>query len=264
MGVEAIDPLDGPSKRSETAKAALTRAVLEAIAQVVAGDEPPAEHVSSEAKDTNRAAGPIEITFELAKPMRHPRANVRQARRHTTSLGAHERRVVQQATKSVARFFLGMDVEYENYQKAKQLRTEAAKGLDTQRAYYEEGRITIDRFLEAASQCAALEVIEHQYLTTYNITLAALSEAKGTLLADRNIVLAEGPRPTTSPQFAQTKRDDQTETASFEPAKREPAGGNLGQIQARYLDLLDLGRRCGPSADQRQALALRAARRGKN
>ena len=59
---------------------------------------------------------------------------------------------------------------------------------------------------------------EHQYLTTYNSCLAGLSESKGTLLADRNIVVAEGPRPTKSWQAARAKNDDDAKPASLAAA----------------------------------------------
>ena len=62
-------------------------------------------------------------------------------------------------------------------------------------AYYEEGRITIDRFLDAVSQYATAVATEAQYKTTYNISIVALEEAKGTLLAYDNIAVAEGPYP---------------------------------------------------------------------
>ena len=47
---------------------------------------------------------------------------------------------------------------------------------------------------------------EARYKIMYNISLAALSEAKGTLLADRNIVVAEGPKPVRPVQIAREPR----------------------------------------------------------
>ena len=67
-----------------------------------------------------------------------------------------------------------------------------AQRLDAQRADYDDGRITLDRYLDAVSQYATAVATEAEYKTTYNISLAALAEAKGTLLTDRNIEIARG------------------------------------------------------------------------
>ena len=103
--------------------------------------------------------------------------------------------VVHQTTHSLARFFLEIDANYKQFKTASRLRAAAAQRLDAQRAYYEEGRITIDRFLDAVSQYATAVATEAQYKTTYNISIVALEEAKGTLLAYDNIAVAEGPHP---------------------------------------------------------------------
>ena len=96
---------------------------------------------------------------------------------------------------SLARFFLEIDANYKQFKTASRLRQAAALRLESQRAYYEEGRITIDRFLDAVSQYATAVATEAQYKTTYNISIVALEEAKGTLLAYDNIAVAEGPHP---------------------------------------------------------------------
>ena len=62
-------------------------------------------------------------------------------------------------------------------------------------AYYEEGRITIDRFLDAVSQYAQAVATEAEYKTLYNISIIVFEEAKGTLLSYNNIAVAEGPHP---------------------------------------------------------------------
>ena len=142
---------------------------------------------------------------------------------------ALERQVVHQTTHSMTRFFLEVDASYKQYQTAQRLRVAAARRLDAQRAFYEEGRITIDRFLDAVSQYATAVATEHQYLTTYNISLAALSEAKGTLLADRNIVVAEPVQGHVTTEIAGERRDDHAKTASFEPAENGPANSSTAE-----------------------------------
>jgi len=77
---------------------------------------------------------------------------------------------------------------------ASRLRAAAAQRLETQRAYYEEGRITIDRFLDAVSQHATGVGTEAMYLAAYNSSLVALEVAKGTLLDNYGIDIVDGPK----------------------------------------------------------------------
>ena len=88
-----------------------------------------------------------------------------------------------------------MDANYKQFRTAQRLRAAAQQRLEAQRAFYEEGRITIDRLLDAVSQYANAIAQEAQYKTSYNTSIAALEEAKGTLLAYDNIAVAEGPSP---------------------------------------------------------------------
>ena len=98
-------------------------------------------------------------------------------------------------THQLARYFLEIDANYKQFKTASRLRAAAAQRLDAQRAYYEEGRITIDRFLDAVSQYAQAVATEAEYKTLYNISIIVFEEAKGTLLAYNNIAVAEGPQP---------------------------------------------------------------------
>ena len=127
--------------------------------------------------------------------MRAPLANNRQAQYTLLRQRAFLQQVVHQTTHSLARFFLEVDANYKQFKTASRLRAAAAQRLDAQRAFYEEGRITIDRYLDAVSQYANAVAQEAQFKTTYNISIVALEEAKGTLLAYDNIAVAEGPQP---------------------------------------------------------------------
>src|SRR5262249_32140180 len=108
---------------------------------------------------------------------------------------AYLEQVRHQTTHSLARFFLEVDANYKQYRTAVRLSNAAAQRLDAQRAYYEEGRVTVDRFLDAISQDTTAVATEAQSKSTYTVALAALAEARGTLLADRGIVIATGPHP---------------------------------------------------------------------
>jgi outer membrane protein TolC len=137
---------------------------------------------------------------------RSPLTNTRQAQYLLLQAEARQRQIFHQTTHSLARFFLEVDANYKQYSTAKRVQAAAAKRVDVQRAYYEEGRITVDRLLNAINQNELAIANESRYKIMYNISLAALSEAKGTLLADRNIVVAEGPKPVRPVQIAPEPR----------------------------------------------------------
>ena len=121
--------------------------------------------------------------------------------------------VIDQSTRSLARFFLEIDANYKQLQTASRLRAAAAQRLEAQRAFYEEGRITIDRYFDSVSQSASAIAQEAQFKTTYNIALMALDEAKGTLLEHNRIVVSP----------ASVRLDMATKTASYTPQAPVPA-----------------------------------------
>jgi hypothetical protein len=127
--------------------------------------------------------------------------------------------VVNQTTHSLARILLETDANHTQFKSASRLRALAAHRLEAQCAYYEEGRITPDRFLDAVTQYAAAVVTEAQYKTTYNICLAALPEAKGTLLEERNIKIADRTDARAKRYIASARHDDEAKPATFQPAK---------------------------------------------
>jgi outer membrane protein TolC len=135
------------------------------------------------------------LTFSMPIGFRAPLANTRQAQYQLLRQRAFLQQIVHQTTHSLARFFLEVDANYKQFRTAQRLRAAAQQRLEAQRAFYEEGRITIDRLLDAVSQYANAIATEAQYKTSYNTSIAALEEAKGTLLAYDNIAVAEGPSP---------------------------------------------------------------------
>ena len=104
------------------------------------------------------------------------------------------KQVVHQTTHSLGRFFLEIDANYKQYEASKKHTEAAMKRLESQRAFYEEGRITIDRLLDAVSQYATAIAQEAQFKTSYNISIVAFEEAKGTLLDHDGITIADGGR----------------------------------------------------------------------
>jgi RNA polymerase sigma factor (sigma-70 family) len=122
---------------------------------------------------------------------------------------------VHDATHVLARDFLQIDSSYKQFQIAARLRNAAAQRLDAQRAYYEEGRITIDRFLDAVSQHATAIATEAQYKAVYNITLMKLEREKGTLLDHDGIEVVDRRVPKTKPVASQN------DAAAFGPRDRQ-------------------------------------------
>jgi hypothetical protein len=160
---------------------------------------------------------------ELAKlgPAVPPSAKARETADTLARQKEFLQQVQHQSTHSLARFFLEIDANYKQFQTAKRYRASARQRLEAQRAFYNEGRITIDRYLDAVSQFASSVGQEAQFKASYNTALVALEEAKGTLLEFDNITVAEPSKVAKSKGHA---RDDQTRTASFEePA---PASGS--------------------------------------
>lgn len=136
----------------------------------------------------------------------------------TASRAASLQKVLKQSTHSLARFAAEIDANFKQLRIAAELQTKASTRLQAQRAYYEEGRITIDRFLDAVSQYANSVASEAQFKTTYNISIAAFEEAKGTLLDHEGITIVGGPQASVSDATASTPP-----TVSVAPAAPTPS-----------------------------------------
>jgi outer membrane protein TolC len=129
-------------------------------------------------------------------------------RQQITQQEAELEQTIRRQVLTLARNFQSIDANYKQFQTAKRLTAAAAARLDAQRAYYEEGRITSDRFFDAVSQYATAVGTEAQNKATYNTSIVGLNEAKGTLLADYGIVVAEGPKPGKAIAAGQPKTDE--------------------------------------------------------
>ena len=135
----------------------------------------------------------VGLTFQMPLGYRGPLANNRSAQYQLLRQRAFLQQVVHQTTHSLARFFLEVDSNYKLFKTAGRLKAAAKQRLDAQAAFYENGTITIDRYLDAVNRWATAVAQEADFRTRYNTAIAAMEEAKGTLLAYDNIALAEGP-----------------------------------------------------------------------
>jgi outer membrane protein TolC len=195
LSLNALYQFNGLGQQLDSAEAVMTGATLKALNPVIANEQRIAGLNSNPGLYNNFITWQVGFTFQMPLGMRSPLANTRQSQYLLLRARAYLQQIVHQTTHSLARFFLEIDANYKQFKTASRLRAAAAQRLDAQRAYYEEGRITIDRFLDAVSQYATAVATEAQYKTTYNISIVALEEAKGTLLAYDNIAVAEGPWP---------------------------------------------------------------------
>ena len=195
LNLNALYQLNGLGHTLDTAEGVMTGRQTLGIDPLISTQQHSAGLNNSPGIYRDFQAWQLGFTFQMPLGMRAPLANVRQAQFTLLKQRAYLQQVVHQTTHSLARFFLEVDANYKQFKTASRLRAAAAQRLEAQRAFYEEGRITIDRYLDAVSQYASAVAQEAQFKTTYNISIVALEEAKGTLLAYDNIAVAEGPHP---------------------------------------------------------------------
>ncbi|MGE5756273.1 MAG: TolC family protein, partial [Planctomycetaceae bacterium] len=195
LNLNALYQFNGLGHDLDRAEAVMTGSKLFAIDPLIAAKQRAAGLNTQPGIFNDFQAWQVGLTFQMPLGMRAPLANTRQAQYTLLKQRAYLQQVVHQTIHSLARFFLEVDANYKQFKTAARLRAAAAQRLEAQRAFYEEGRITIDRYLDAVSQYASAVALEAQYKTSYNISIVALEEAKGTLLAYDNIAVAEGPQP---------------------------------------------------------------------
>ncbi len=195
LSLNALYQLNGLGQQLDQAEAVMTGATLKALDPVIATRERLSGLNSNPGNYNNFITWQLGLTFQMPLGMRSPLANARQAQYVLLRSRAYLQQVVHQTTHSLARFFLEIDANYKQFKTASRLRAAAATRLESQRAFYEEGKLAIDRYLDAVRIYAGAVATEAQYKTTYNISIVALEEAKGTLLAYDNIAVAEGPHP---------------------------------------------------------------------
>ena len=210
----------------------MTGATIKALEPVVAAKERAAGLIANPGFYNNFHTWQVGFTFQMPLGMRSPLANSRFAQYSLLRQRAFLQQMVHQRTHQLARYFLEIDANYKQFKTASRLRAAAAERLEAQRAYYEEGRITIDRFLDAVSQYAQAVATEAEWKTSYNISIIVFEEAKGTLLAYNNIAVAEGPLPRKA--YVQAKRHpERSPQAADSPRRPDVQSAGLGTAQSR-------------------------------
>jgi outer membrane protein TolC len=215
LNLNALYQLNGLGHSLDESYAVMTGKGITALDPLIATQQRAAGLASNPGTYRDFQQWQLGLNLQMPLGMRAPLANVRQAQYALLRERAFLQQIVHQTTHSLARFFLEVDANYKQFKTASRFRAAAAQRLEAQRAFYEEGRITIDRYLDAVSQYASAVAQEAQFKTSYNISIVALEEAKGTLLAYDNIAIAEGPNP--SKAYIQAK--DQQKAHRVFPVK---------------------------------------------
>jgi hypothetical protein len=90
-----------------------------------------------------------------------------------------------------ARIAQNIESSFTLYTKAVQIKKAACVRLEAQRAYYEDGSISIDRYLESVRNVTSAACQEVEFLCRYNTALAARDESTGRLLDRWHVVVAK-------------------------------------------------------------------------
>jgi outer membrane protein TolC len=195
LNLNALYQFNGLGHSLDTSEAVMTGKSITAIDPLISTQQRAAGLNSNPGQYNDFQQWQIGLNLQMPIGMRAPLATVRTSQYALLRERAFLQQIVHQTTHSLARFFLEVDANYKQFKTASRFRAAAAQRLEAQRAFYEEGRITIDRYLDAVSQYASAVAQEAQFKTSYNISIIALEESKGTLLAYDNIAVAEGPNP---------------------------------------------------------------------
>ncbi len=195
LNLDALYQLNGLGQNLDQAEAVMSGRTIQAINPLLQSQQRAAGLNPVPGQYGGFNTWQVGLTFQMPLGYRGPLANNRAAQYQLLRQRAFLQQVVHQTTHSLARFFLEVDANYKLFKTAGRLKAAAKERLDAQAAFYENGTITIDRYLDAVNRWATAVAQEADYRTRYNTAIAAMEEAKGTLLAYDNIALAEGPWP---------------------------------------------------------------------
>ncbi|MDB5349759.1 MAG: outer membrane protein [Planctomycetota bacterium] len=195
LNLDALYQLNGLGHHLDQAEAVMTGRSIQAINPLLQAQQRAAGLNPQPGRYSDFNTWQVGLTFQMPLGYRGPLANNRSAQYALLRQRAFLQQVVHQTSHSLARFFLEVDSNYKLFKTAGRLKAAAKQRLDAQAAFYENGTITIDRYLDAVNRWATAVAQEADFRTRYNTAIVALEEAKGTLLAYDNIALAEGPWP---------------------------------------------------------------------
>ncbi|QDV35979.1 TolC family protein [Tautonia plasticadhaerens] len=195
LNLDLLYQFNGLGQNLDDAFAVMTGRSVLAIDPIIANQQAAAGVNPSPSFFNNFQTWQVGLTFSMPIGFRGPLAETRQAQYALLRQRAFLQQTVHQTTHALARFFVEVDANYKLLKVAGQLREAAERRLKAQEAFFEAGTINIDRYLDAVNRWSNAVATEARFKTSYNTAIAALEEAKGTLLAYNNIAVAEGPQP---------------------------------------------------------------------
>ncbi len=106
-------------------------------------------------------------------------SNARQAQYSLIRQKAVAQQTVHQATHQLARFFLEVDANYQQFQTAGRLKAAAIQRLKSQRASYEKGTTTLDQYLDTVDRWANAVAVEADFQSRYNTAIVGAGGVEG-------------------------------------------------------------------------------------
>jgi outer membrane protein TolC len=195
LNLDALYQFNGLGHHLDQAESVMTGRTIRAVDPIIQNQQRNAGLNPIPGLFNNFQSWQVGFTFQMPLGYRGPMADVRQAQYLLLQQRAYVQQLVHQTSHQLARFFLEVDVNYKLFKTASRLKAAAKQRLEAQKAFYENGTITIDRYLDAVNRWANAVVQEADFRTRYNTSIILLEELKGTLLAYNNIAVAEGPWP---------------------------------------------------------------------
>lgn len=195
LNLDVLYQFNGFGQSLDDSFAVMTGRSILAIDPVISSQQQAAGLNASPSYYKNFTNWQVGFTFSMPIGFRAELASTRQAQYALLRQRAFLQQTVHQSVHSLARFFNEVDSQFKLLKYAGLAREAAERRLAAQRTFFEIGTINIDRYLDAVNRWANAVALEAQYKTSYNTSIAALEEAKGTLLAYDNIAVAEGPQP---------------------------------------------------------------------
>ena len=195
LNFDALYQFNGLGRHLDQSLAVLTGKTIQAVDPILQSQQRAAGLNPVPGQFNNFQSWQVGLTFQMPLGYRGPLADVKLAQYTLLQQRANLQQIVHQSTHQLHRFFLEIDSNYKAFRTAGRFKAAALQRLESQKAYYEEGTVLIDRYLAAVNEYALAVSQEAQFRTQYNIAIVALEQAKGTLLAYDNVAMAEGPWP---------------------------------------------------------------------
>jgi outer membrane protein TolC len=195
LNFDALYQLNGLGHHLDQAEAVMTGKSIRAVDPIIQVQQRAAGLNPIPGLWNNFQTWQLGFTFQVPLGYRGPMSDVRLAQYQLLQQRAFLQQIVHQTTHLLHQYFLEVDLNYKSFRTASRLKAAAKERLEAAKAFYEQGTVTIDRYLDALNRWADAVAQEADFRNRYNTAIILLEEVKGTLLAYNNIAMAEGPWP---------------------------------------------------------------------